>query len=116
MPEEYKEEEEKRKLDTSWHKVHDFFKGWMWERYSDDSRITAFKIKSKGIRFEDFPNLPDEEIEKIVEEVNEENEAYRKLPPKKIIIPDSIPVPKYKKKFPDMDIRQLFSENPIMGE
>jgi hypothetical protein len=73
------EEAEERKKDTSWHLIHCFMRGYSWFRNSDNIYVSNHLLYSLKIEFKDFPNLPVEKIDEIVNKIKEDNEKERKF-------------------------------------
>lgn len=112
-----KEDIDKQRQDTTWHKCHSFHKGYFWKRHSDDVDIYEYDLDALDIPFDDFPTLPIDIIENIVSQIKE---YYRlqKEKSKRYEVPkcDDGKFPKINKTFPEIDIRSIICDNPIIGE
>jgi hypothetical protein len=112
----YIKEQQERKKDISWHKCHDFVKGYFWKRYSDDVKIYNFDLHEFNIKYEDFPTLDsviqEEVIAKVYEKRRLEKEWLSFHPPKPIKL-ESICMPKIKGGFPSIDINDMCNVQPM---
>jgi hypothetical protein len=78
-PEEAAEREVADKKDKTWYRCHDFSRGYFWRRPSDGSVVFRYILEKLGIEFKDFPELPLEKVEEIVNKIKEDDEKERKL-------------------------------------
>ena len=112
----YIKEQEELKKDTSWHKCHDFVKGYFWKRYSDDVKIYNFDLHEFNIKYEDFPMLDSsiqkEIINKVYEKRRLEQEWLDAHPPEPIKL-DSIFIPKIRGGFPNINANDLCGVQPM---
>jgi hypothetical protein len=72
-----KEDILERKKDTSWHHYHEMLKGYLWKRYSDDAEISVYELCRRGIAYDEWLHISEEERETIVKEVKIKQEARR---------------------------------------
>ena len=68
-----------RRLDTSWHEIHVFGRGWGWRRDSDEAYVMLEDLAQLGIEGDwNWPEFPEEKKLEILAKIQARKEAARK--------------------------------------